>query len=277
MTYRRIRSLSRGIEVVRYLNTVKGAHPAEIGRELGLPRPTVHRILETLEEMELVYQGAYSGEFRLTPGVTRLVGGEDKFSDLRSAAWPVMRQLTADLIWPVELAIFHANKMLIIESTHRISSLSFDLLVNGQSRPMLESSLGRAYLSRADTRTRKSFLARLNGAASQEGVGKLDLSAVEALLENDRRNGFSMCADLPQGRCASFAVPVCTDGEAVASLGLTWQFADMTFEQARDRLAGPMKAAEAQIATQIRLGERCSYGERLSVAPEQWLKMGDVA
>ena len=59
MTYKHIRSLSRGIEVLRYLNTVDGAHPSDICRSLDLPRPTVHRILETLGELTLSWSAQH--------------------------------------------------------------------------------------------------------------------------------------------------------------------------------------------------------------------------
>ena len=82
MTYRRIRSLKRGIDVLRFLNTVKGAQPADICKELKLPRPTVHRILETLEEMKLVHRGYNAREFRLTDGVKRLAQAKGVYEEL---------------------------------------------------------------------------------------------------------------------------------------------------------------------------------------------------
>ena len=45
-----VRALSRGLNIMRLLNRVGAARVGEIALELGLPRTTVYRLLNTLEE-----------------------------------------------------------------------------------------------------------------------------------------------------------------------------------------------------------------------------------
>lgn len=252
MTYRRIRSLARGIEVLRYLNRVNGAHPVAIAKEVGLPRPTVHRILESLEELELVYQGLCSGEFRITPGVRRLAGGGGNFDKLKSAAWPVMRDLTAELVWPSDLAVFHNNEMQIIESTHRLSSVASDIDVIGQTRPMLHSSLGLAYLSHCGDERRGAVIDELCTHEARNSQLVDDLEQINLMIESCSRNGFSICPDPREVRCASIAVPVRVNGAVVASLSIEWSLTDLTLEQARERLSRPLLSARDGIEAQLR-------------------------
>lgn len=251
MTYRRIRSLTRGISVLRYLNTVKGAHPVDIAREVGLPRPTVHRILETFEELELVYRGPYSCEFRLTPGVRRLVGGGGNFDKLRSSARPVMRDLTTEVVWPSDLAVFDNNVMLIIESTHRLSSITSDIGMVGQTRSMLLSPLGLAYLSHCDKERRDALITELCTRAARNGRGADDLEEIDSMIESGYRDGFSICPDLLDDRFASIAVPVRINGAAIASMNIMWSLADLTIEQARERLSRPLLSARDRIEAQL--------------------------
>jgi IclR family mhp operon transcriptional activator len=257
MTYRRIRSLARGIEVLRYLNKVKGAHPVAIAKGVGLPRPTVHRILESLEELELVYQGLDSGEFRLTPGVRRLTGGGGVFDNLRSAAWPVMRDLAAEVVWPSDLAVFDHNVMKIIASSHRLSSIASDIAVVGETRSVLHSQLGLAYLSHCSDERRDAVVDELLRHESRNGQIVDDLEQINRSVMSGCRNGFNMGPDLPKGRLASIAVPVRVNGAAIASMNITWCLEDLTFEQAHDRLSKPLLVARDRIEVQLsELGRR---------------------
>lgn len=61
-----VRSLARGLAVLSYVNKSGESRPAEIAKALGLPRPTVYRLLETLEEMGYVAFSAISNYVRVT-------------------------------------------------------------------------------------------------------------------------------------------------------------------------------------------------------------------
>jgi len=251
MTYKHIRSLSRGIEVLRYLNTVDGAHPSDICRSLDLPRPTVHRILETLCELTLIYQGPFSREYRVSPKVRDLAQSRDQFGLIRHAAWPAMHALTSQVVWPSDIAVFQNNAMLIVESTHRISSLSTDIGMIGQSRPMLVSPLGLTYLSHCGEAEREAILDTIYASASS-GDEIEDRDVIRRRLEDGRRDGFTICHDLAHRRCASMAVPVRSDGEVVACMNVVWQAAEMTFEEARDHLSKPLCAARDRVEQSLR-------------------------
>jgi IclR family mhp operon transcriptional activator len=255
--------------VLRYLNRVNGAHPVAIAKGVGLPRPTVHRILESLEELELVYQGLDSGEFRLTPDVRRLARGSGDFDNLRNAAWPVMRELTAEVVWPSDLAVFDNNAMKIIESSHRLSSLASDIDVVGEKRSVLHSPLGLAYLSHCSDETRDAVIDELRMRTAWNDQIVDDLEQINRKVSSGYSDGFCMGPDLPEGRCASIAVPVRVNAAAIASMNIVWNLAELTFEQARERLSGPLMAARDRIETQLRERGRLSYVLRDAGLPSQ--------
>ncbi|WP_137897991.1 helix-turn-helix domain-containing protein [Sphingomonas sp. 2SG] len=251
MTYKHIRSLSRGIEVLRYLNTVDGAHPSDICRSLDLPRPTVHRILETLGELTLIYQGPFSREFRVSPKVRELAQSRDQFGLIRHAAWPAMHALTSQVVWPSDIAVPQDHAMLIVESTHRISSMSADIGMIGQSRPMLVSPLGLAYLSHCGDAARDAILDDLYATATADDAFA-DRATIERALGDGRRDGFVICHDLAHRRCASMAVPVRVGGDVVACMNVVWHAAELTFDEARDQLGGPLMAARDRVEESLR-------------------------
>ena len=252
MTYKHIRSLSRGIEVLRYLNTVDGAHPSDICQSLGLPRPTVHRILATLGELTLVYQGPFSREYRVSPKVRELAKSRDQFGIIRHAAWPEMHALTSEVVWPSDIAVFQDNAMLIVESTHRISSMSADIGMIGQLRPMLVSPLGLTYLSHCSDAERTAILDQIYAAAVPSDSEGEDRATIERRLADGRRDGFTICHDLAHRRCASMAVPVRGGGEVIACMNIVWHAAELTFDEARDQLSGPLMAARDRLEASLR-------------------------
>lgn len=73
MNYKRIRSLERGIAVLKFLNTVKAATVAEIAEATQIPRPTAYRVLDALIEEGLVYQRPSSNSLYLLSGNDRLL------------------------------------------------------------------------------------------------------------------------------------------------------------------------------------------------------------
>ena len=80
-----IRSLSRGLEILTLLNRRDSASAGEFARELGIPRATVYRILETLCEKDLIHQHESDQRFRITSKVRTLSDGftdEDHNADI---------------------------------------------------------------------------------------------------------------------------------------------------------------------------------------------------
>lgn len=266
MIYKHIRSLSRGVEVLRYLNTVDGAHPSDICRSLDLPRPTVHRILETLCELKLVYQGPFSREYRVSPKVRELAKSRDEFGIIRHAAWPAMHALTSEIVWPSDIAVMQDNAMLIVESTHRISSMSADIGMIGQLRPMLVSPLGRIYLSHCGDAERDAILTDLYARPTCDDAPIEDRATLERALADGRRDGFTICHDLAHRRCASMAVPVRVDGEVVACMNVVWNAADLSFDEARDQLSGPLMKARDRLEASLRALKSAASSDRGGVS-----------
>ena len=260
MTYRRIRSLTRGIEVLRYLNTVQGAQPTDICKELKLPRPTVHRILDTLEELKLVHRGYYNREIRLTDEVKHLARAKGVYEELRQAAWPIMHELTSRYVWPCDLAVFRDNAMLIVESTHRSSSLSSDIGMIGRTRSMMSSPLGRAFLSHCSDTQRAAIIEALKVRPSERDGIMADSEAIDRMIAQGRRDGYNMCSELPHTRCASIAVPIRVRSEVVATMNMVWSAKELTFDQAGERLGVPLLAARDRIEQRLLELERRARG-----------------
>ncbi|NKN38192.1 helix-turn-helix domain-containing protein [Agrobacterium sp. a22-2] len=253
MTYKNIRALERGIEVLQYLNTVKGATPPEIAEHVNLPRPTVHRILETLSELNLVYHSQLGDEYRLSSGVQRLAGnrtdiGHDWIDEI---AVPALQELTSEVIWPSDIAVCQRSTMVIQRTTHRISPMSCDVGMVGHRRSMLLSPLGRAYLSHCPDDERQAILCALSNSTDTEDRRARDRVFIDDIIEAGRRDGVSACAEQPHPRCASLAAPIRRNGKVLACMNVIWRANMFTIDEAMQHLRAPLLAARDRIERQL--------------------------
>lgn len=89
----RVTSLEKALEVCEALSSAeRGLTLSELGRSLGLPRPTVHRLLSLLKRRGYVRQDEETSRYSLTLKMLdlsfRLLGR----SELRLHAYPVIRE-----------------------------------------------------------------------------------------------------------------------------------------------------------------------------------------
>jgi IclR family mhp operon transcriptional activator len=72
-----VRAFKRGLDVLQEVNRSGGIRAGDVARALDLPRPTVYRLLETLEELGYVARSASDERFRVTRLALSLGDGYD--------------------------------------------------------------------------------------------------------------------------------------------------------------------------------------------------------
>ena len=126
-----MRALERGLHLLEALGRLRSASVVELARATGLPRPTIYRLLETLQEAGLVARNE-AELYRLTQRVRALSDGYDEEEWISGVARPVLEALGQEIAWPVSLFTFDAGRMLVRETTHHRSALSVDHGMVGQ-------------------------------------------------------------------------------------------------------------------------------------------------
>jgi IclR family transcriptional regulator, mhp operon transcriptional activator len=99
-----VRAFKRGLDVLHEVNRSDGIRAGDLARQLDLPRPTVYRLLETLEELGYVARSASDDRFRVTRRALSLGDGYDPGVFICQAAAPYLAELSRDLVWPVDLS-----------------------------------------------------------------------------------------------------------------------------------------------------------------------------
>ena len=267
MPYKRICSLERGLKVLEYLNTVRASTAHAIAAELKLPRPTVYRILETLEEHGLLYRSASDSVFRLTSAVRHLSEGFADEKWIPSLGAPLLRHLGEKVLWPTDLATFEDDAMIIRESTHRFSPFSVDVGMIGRTRHLLKSPLGRAYLAFCREEEREEILASLRRSQDPDNALSRDEAFLEQMIATSRAKGYSSCRELQHPRCASIAVPVMYKQDVIACINIVWVAATLDYEEAVSRYLPDLEQTRLDLETGLvkmgyerQLGSVCRGG-----------------
>ena len=131
---RPIRALVRGLEALTVLNLRDGATVSEIAHDIGLPRTTVYRILQTLCDSGFVYRDAADERYRLTILVRGLSSGFADEAWLTMTASPLLLQLADDIVWPMHLSSADGMRLTVRAVTdHRSAPLAPSAAARGST------------------------------------------------------------------------------------------------------------------------------------------------
>lgn len=244
-----VRALTRGLAILRHVNSVGEARPGEIARALGIPRPSVYRLLQTLEEAGYVAFSGSSNQVRVTRLAASLGDGSAATSVLCQAAAPLFAEYGARLVWPLDLSVYHNAAMIIQETTHGRSPLSIDRAMVGYRLPVLRTSAGRAYLAFCSAGERALILAHLRRLGDPGDAPFLDPGWLGRMIEETRARGVAV-RDAGEFRpqTSSLAVPVLSQGNVVACVSMIWIRSAMTSRKALETCAAPLAEIAARLA-----------------------------
>ncbi|WAC71968.1 helix-turn-helix domain-containing protein [Roseateles sp. SL47] len=244
-----IRSVSRSIAVLQAINRGEWLTVMEISKAVGLPYPTTFRIIQTLMHEGLVVCEASCKRYRVTALVQSLALGYADRGSLIEQARPRMVSLTQTHAWPVSLTTRVGRSMIVRDSTHTLSSLTFCNYSPGYSLPLLECASGHAFLANVGTEERLSLLAGLEEYERRTPL--LEMLKSERLVQNIRDKGYATWERNPHsqfpGKTSAIAVPVFEAGTVAASLTLVFFASAMPMAEAVQRYAGDLMSAACEI------------------------------
>jgi|SRR5665213_153218 len=263
-----VRALQRGLQILAEVNRSGGIRAGELARRLGLARPTVYRLLETLEELGYVARSASAERFRVTLMTHRLGDGYDRDARVSQAAGPILVELGRALVWPVDLVTCDAGAMVVQESTHSRSPLSIDRGMIGIRLPLLRTAAGRAYLAFCPEPDRRALIAHLGSLDDPADRPFLDPAALDRMIAETVQRGYGMRSigddEIPHTsatKTSSIAVPILSGTSVLGCLTIIWLAHALDFPEAIATFFEPMRQAAATIAARqaerpVKLEER---------------------
>lgn len=236
--YKTVRGLTRGLLLLNLLNKFDGgASTATLAEFSGLHRTTVRRLLETLQEEGYVRRSLSDDSFRLTMKVRQLSEGFRDEHWISALATPLLGELLREVIWPTDLTTLDVDAMVVRETTHRFSRLSFHRSMVGRRLPLLLTASGLTWLAFSPEHERQPIIEMLATRPEEEYQLAREPEKLHAILEKTRKNGYGSNFQgwqLEQ-KIASIAVPVRSQERVIGCLNLVYIAKAMTIEQAAEK------------------------------------------
>ncbi|MGF6373075.1 IclR family mhp operon transcriptional activator [Paraburkholderia sp. RAU6.4a] len=255
--YTNVRGLSRGLQVLQALNSMDSgrATSQQISELTGLHRTTARRLLETLMEEGFVRRSASDDSFRLTLKVRALSEGFTDDERIATIAPPVMGRLLQRVAWPSDLTTPDGDAMIVRETTHRFSPLSFHRAMVGRRLPILLTAAGRAYFAMCPDEEREDILNLLRagaGGEEQKALASND-ALIRSLVRRVRADGFGSnhgdWAD--QGKIGAVAVAIVFEERVLASLNVVFLSRAVSLAEAKRRYVPELQTAAREMVEEL--------------------------
>jgi IclR family mhp operon transcriptional activator len=252
-----IRAISRSIAVMQAINRHGSLTLMQIAQEAALAYPTTCRIVQTLQFEGLIEREPDRKRYRPTALVHTLSHGFQTDERLVTAARPHIVELTRKLSWPVTVATRVGQRMMVRDSTHGLTSLTFNKYHPGYTLPILECATGRAYLAWCDEDERAMVLEGLRSLdiADVPGADALPLFENGLLPREVRAQGFATRHRNPYtetpGKTSSIAVPIFDDDQLVGTMTIVFFSIAMKMEQAVETLLPDLKRCADAISRDL--------------------------
>jgi IclR family mhp operon transcriptional activator len=243
-----VRSLERGLALLVAMNRRPLASVCELAADTGLPRPTVYRLLDTLAKAGFVSLDSATDRYRPTHGVRALSDGFVDDEWVTEVAAPMMAEFTREHVWPVSLFTFEAGKMLVRDTTHRLSALSIDYGMVGKRMSMLRTAGGLVYLAFCPDNERKVILDLLAQSDEPDDQQAREVHLLEGLFKSIRADGYATQDRVINPKAASISVPIIVGRKVHGSMSLIFIASAMTMSEVEKKLLPPLRAMTTRLA-----------------------------
>ncbi|SCW56972.1 MULTISPECIES: helix-turn-helix domain-containing protein [unclassified Pseudomonas] len=218
--YPEVRALERGLALIDALGEYGWLGPTELAKYTGVDRATIYRLLSTLVRTGFVVHRPQDSKYFLASKFRQLsMGIREQDSRVLAVAAP-LRELVEDIRWPSDFAVLMAGRLVIVDSSHTLTTMSCYRSVVGHSRPILRSALGRAMLSAMSDEERAEAIETilLAGGADANEIGVR--AQVDAIVESTRRRGFAVSEGAIADNISAIALPVIVKGRVVGAINV---------------------------------------------------------
>jgi DNA-binding IclR family transcriptional regulator len=213
-----IQSVDRAARILKVLASgPRRLGVSEIADRLGLTRPTVHGLLQTLQAHGFVEQDRDSDKYQLGAGLLQLGNSYLDLNELRSRSLVHAERLAARADAAVRVGVMHGASVVIVHHVFRPDT-TLQILEVGAELPLHASALGKAMLAYTSEEAVTDLLAEpLPRLTSRT----LTPAALRSELDDVRERGFAREKDEAILGESSVASPIFDrSGHAVGAIGV---------------------------------------------------------
>lgn len=222
-----VRAISRGFAVLSAVSRDGPITLMGISRSADVPYATACRVVQTLMHEGLIEREVGRKKYRVTSLVQSLATGFQQEDLLAAEARPHMEELCQRVGWPISLATRVGTRMMVRESTHKMTSLTFTNYYPGFTLPISECATGKAYLANCEETERDMIKDAFEATDSEAAQTGLLLLSDGVALDKIKEAGYALQArnqhNFEPGKTSSLAVPMFDeDRKLVGSMALIY-------------------------------------------------------
>jgi IclR family transcriptional regulator, mhp operon transcriptional activator len=252
-----IRGLERGLQVLQFLQSSPIASLHDLHEATHISKPSLLRILHTLEQLHLVSRRLGDGRYRVSANITRVARRNARYDRIAEAAAPVLDRLCQKISWPSDVLVPAGDCMEIAETSQTLSPFLIPISGIGKRVNWLLSAVGRAYLAFCPDKERETILQRLTKSVLPEDRLAHDRNAVNRMLAQTRQLGYGTRAPAYGGALygnppkddglAAIALPLSDRTRVHGAINIMWIKTAFTVEEFSTRHLGDLEAATSEI------------------------------
>ena len=213
-----IQSIDRATAILKALASgPRRLGVSELAERLGLARPTVHGLLQTLQSHGFVEQDRQSDKYQLGPGLLQLGYSYLDLNELRARSIGYADRLAARTSAAVRVGVLHGSSVVVVHHVFRPDS-TFGVLEVGLQLPLHASSLGKAIVAFSPVQLIDDLVAEPLARLTKQ---TLDEAALRSQLATVRDQGIATERDEAVLGESSVAAPIFDHaGTAVGAIGV---------------------------------------------------------
>ena len=215
----RIHSVIKAVEVLKLLSQRQVVSVKRLSFETQIPKPSIMRIIGTLETCGLVKQLSRRAGYCLTSKVLGLSAGYHGLPAVIEIGAPFADALTRELLWPSAITTLDVDAMVVRYSTIPASPYAHVSSTMNKRLSLVERAHGRAYLAFCSRSERDSLLSTLEATSRTPSTNR---SRLLRTLKAAHRAGYAKRALELDPKTSTIAAPILVDKKVRATIGLTF-------------------------------------------------------
>jgi DNA-binding IclR family transcriptional regulator len=199
--------LGKTLDILEVIKTRSaGIALAEVARSVGMPKPTVYRILATLE-IRGYLDRSVDGAYRVSSKLFSLQSATATQQDLLRVAPPIMEKMALECRETVNLGTIDGGEVLVIATCESPQSVRMASKV-GNRRCIHTTGLGKILLASMDDQEIRR-LVQLKGLPGLTPYSITTESALTIEIQKIRRQGYALDnqENELEGRCVALRIP----------------------------------------------------------------------
>lgn len=246
-----IRSISRALHVLQAINRHGALTMTQISRAVPLPYPTACRIVYTLVKEGVIEREDTRKYYRPTALSQSLSCGYQARVRLVSIARRHIVKLTKETGWPVAIASRVGSVMVVQDTTHELTALTFSDYHPGYSLPIAASASGMAYLAFSDPDERNKIIEQLKRSSIDEDYLREINNLRDQHFDIITSDGYASSIRNPHtkdpGKTSSIAVPLIHEDAIIGGLTLIFFSSALRVAEAYEKYKQLIVGTQANI------------------------------